>query len=258
MSMQGGSSQPAASAGRVGLDRRYGSVGVLLLGLAVAACVNTGQIANLTETHRVTVAFESIEGPPPAVFHKLMKSLKEEAGARQITVVSPREANYRVRSYLAAHGDEGTAPITTISWALDVYDVDQRRAFRLNGEEKTAGRMWAAADDQALQRIARTSMERFALLSATAHPPSGSVTAASPAPQRTASALGWLDDWAPEASGIVRILRREPAKGPEIAADAGSQVPPREVPLPRGRPAPSGVTTSVMPDATFAFAPESE
>jgi hypothetical protein len=256
--MQGGLSQPVASAGQVGLDRRFGSVGVLLLGLAVSACVNTGQIANLTETSRTTVAFESVDGPPPVVFHKFMKSLKEEAAARQITVVSPREANYRLRGYLAVHGEDGATPTTSIGWALDVYDGNQRRAFRLSGEEKTAGRMWAAADDQVLQRIARASMERFALFSATAKPPSGPLAAASPPAQRTSSAMGWLDDWAPEASGIFRILRREPARGPEIAADAGSQWPPSEVPLPRGRPAPNGVTPGVAPGATFAFAPEHE
>jgi hypothetical protein len=255
--MQSGLGQPAAVAGQVGYDRRYGRIGVLLLGLAVSACVNTGQIANLTETRRpTTVAFESIDGPPPAVLHKFVNSLKEEAGARQITVVAPGEANYRLRGYLAAHGEDGA---TSISWALDVYDADQRRAFRLSGEEKTAGRMWAAADDQVLHRIARAGMERFALFSATARPPSGSLAAASPPPQRTSSAtssaLGWLDDWTPEASGIFRILRREPARSPEIAADAGPQLPPDEVPLPRGRPAPSGVTPGA---AAFAFAPEGE
>jgi hypothetical protein len=254
--MQGGSSQLAASAGQVGLDRRYGRLGVLLLGLAVSACVNTGQIENLTETRRTTVAFESIEGPPPAVFHKFMKSLREEAGARQITVVSPREANYRLRGYLAVQGEDGTT--TSISWALDVYDASERRVFRLNGEEKAAGRAWAVADEQALQRIARAGMERFALLSATARPLSGAVAAASPEPKRTSSTLGWLDDWAPEASGIFRILRRAPARSPEIATDAGAQPPTGEVPLPRGRPAPSGLSASVMPDATFAFAPERE
>jgi hypothetical protein len=256
--MQGGLRQLAASAGRVGYDRRYGSVGVLLLGLAVSACVNTGQIENLMETRRATtVAFESVDGPPPAVFHKFVRSLKEEAGARRIAVVSPGEANYRLRGYLAVHGEDGaTSAATSISWALDVYDADQRRAFRLSGEEKAAGRMWAAVDDQVLHRIARAGMERFAVFSATARPPAGKVSAASPPPQQTtsSSALGWLDDWAPEASGIFRILRREPARGPEIAADAGPQLPPDEVPLPRGRPAPSGVT----PASTLAFAPEGE
>src|SRR5206468_846537 len=132
---------------------------------------------------RATVAFESIDGAPPAVSHKYMKSLKDEAGARQIAVVPPGEANYRMRAYLAAHQDgSGT---TSISWALDVYDAEQRRAFRLSGEEKTAGRMWTAADDQALQRIARAGIERFATFSATARPPSGSAAAAAPPPQRT-------------------------------------------------------------------------
>ena len=107
----------------------------------------TGQIANLTETRRATVAFESIDGPPPAVFHKLVQSLKTEAGSRQIAVVAPSEANYRLRGYLAAHGGDGA---TSIAWVLDVYDSSQRRTFRLSGEEKAGGRgggNWSAADD---------------------------------------------------------------------------------------------------------------
>ncbi len=115
--------------------------------------------------------------------------------------------------------------------------------------------MWAAADDQLLQKIARAGMEKFVALSASARPSSGPVADASPSPQRTTSAaLGWLDDWAPEASGIFRILRREPARGPEIAADAGPQLPPDEVPLPRGRPAPASGT----PSSALAFAPDDE
>jgi hypothetical protein len=248
--MQSGMGRPAASAGQAGIHRRYCGIGVLLLGLAVSGCVGSGQIANLTETRRATVAFESIDGPPPAVFHKFMKSLKDEAGARRISVVAPSEANYRLRGYLATHAEGGA---TAISWALDVYDADQRRVFRLDGEEKTAGRLWAAADDQVLARIARAGMERFAVFAATARPPSSSaVTSAAPPPQRTASALDWLDDWAPESSGIFRIFRRDPSRPAEIATDAGAQLPPDEVPLPKGRPAPAGGTSG----AAFAFAPE--
>jgi hypothetical protein len=252
--MQSGLHQPAASAARAGCDRRYGRVAVLLLGLAVSGCVGGAQLENLGQGPRPTIAVESIDGPPPAVSHKFASSLKDEAGAHLISVVPPGEANYRVRGYLAAHEDHTGSATTSISWALDVYDSNQHRAFRLSGEEKTAGHMWAAADDQLLQRIARTSMERFATLSATVRPASGSA-AAVPAPQRTTSmALGWLDDWAPEASGIFRILRREPARGPEIAADASPRLPPDEVPLPRGRPAPSGE----KPDSAMAFAPDGE
>jgi hypothetical protein len=236
--MQSGLRQPAAGAGPAGIGRRCGSVGVLLLGLAVSACVGSGQIANLTETRHVTVAFESIDGPPPPVLHKFMKSLKEEAAARQIAVVPAGQANYRLRGYLAAQVGDGA---TSISWALDVYDIDQRRAFRLNGEERAAGRLWAGADDQALQRIARAGMTQLAAFVSTARP-SGTtpVAAAAPAPPRASSTLGWLDDWTPEASGIFRIFRGEPSRPPEMAADAGAPVPPAEVPVPRGRPSPTG------------------
>jgi hypothetical protein len=216
------------------------------MGLAVSGCVGSGQIANLTDSRRASVAFESIDGPPPAVLQKFVKSLKDEAGARQISVVPPGEANYRLRGYLAAH-DEGAG--TAISWAFDVYDPDQRRAFRLNGEEKAAGRAWAAADDQVLARIARTGMDRFAVFVSTARQPSAVGT---PGPQRTSSALDWLDDWAPESSGIFRILRHEPSRPPEFSADAGPQLPPDEVPFPKGRPAPAAGPSG----AAFAFAPE--
>jgi hypothetical protein len=236
--MQSGLRQPAAGAGPVGIGRSYGSVGVLLLGLALSACVGSGQIANLTETRRLTIAFESIEGPPPAVLHKLMKNLKEEAAARQIAVLPAGEANYRLRGYLAAHGGDSA---TSISWALDVYDTDQHRAFRLNGEERGASRMWAGADDQTLQRIARAGLTQFAAFVNTAPPPVATPVAAAPAPpQRASSTLGWLDDWTPEASGIFRIFRGEPSRPPEMAANAGSPVPPAEVPVPRGRPSPAG------------------
>jgi hypothetical protein len=247
--MWSGSGRRAANAASVGVDRCLGRLGALLLGLAVSACVNTGQIANLTDAPPATIALESIDGPPPAVFHRFVKSLKDEAASRGITVAAPAQANYRLRGYLAAHA-EGEA--TSISWALDVYDADKRRAFRLSGEEKAAGRLWAGADDQVLARIARTGMDRFALFLATARPPSTPALAAAAPPQQTSSAFGWLDDWAPEASGIFRIFRREPSRPAEIAADAGAPVPSDQVPLPQGRPAPAGVT----PSPAFAFAPE--
>jgi len=233
--MQSGLGRLAVRAAKAGVQRRFGTVGVLLevllLGLAVSGCGSGGQIAALTETRRTTVAFESIDGPPPAVFNRFMASLKQEAGARQITVVPSNEANYRLRGYLAAqHGD-------TITWALDVYDADQRRAFRLSGEEKTTSRMWAGADDQVLQRIARAGMTQFAAFVSNAR------TAAdtpAPAPRRSSTALAWIDDWAPESSGIFRIFRGDPARAPEIAADAGSPLPADQVPLPRVRPVPDG------------------
>ena len=106
-----------------------------------------------------TVAFESIDGPPPQVFERMVNVLESESKLRNLQIVS-REgvASYRVRSYLAAQVSRGR---TTIAWVWDVYDRDQQRALRLSGEEPAgkAGRdAWAAADDLILRKIAQAGL----------------------------------------------------------------------------------------------------
>jgi hypothetical protein len=244
-SMLRGWARRAAQARQVGSFRGWGSIGVLTLGLVASGCVGGGQIANLVESRDPTVAFEAIDGPPSAIVQKLVKSLEQEAGARRVALASSSEANYRLRGYLAAHAEDGT---TAISWTLEAYDADQRRAFRLSGEEKASGHLWAAVNDQTLQRIARTSMQQFVALAAAQSGPTPVVTGA---PLPSLLSTGWFDDWTPEASGIFRIFQREPAR-PEIAADAEPPLPPDQVPLPRARPAPSPVPSGTA----FAFASE--
>ena len=240
--------------------RRFGGIAVLVLGLAVSACVGTGQLANLTETARPSIAIESIDGPPSAVVPRFVALLKEEAAQHQITVGSPGEVNYRLRGYLAVQSDDGTpanpdtissnpASITSsITWTLDVYDGDQHRVIRLSGREKAADRPWAATDDPALRRVARAGMDQLAAFLATTRAPA--VAGPGAAPQRAASGSGWLDDWTPEAAGIFRIFGREPSR-PATAAETRVQPPADDVPLPRGRPAPAA---GVAPGAAIASA----
>ena len=52
--------------------------------LSLASAVSSGS----------TVAFESIDGPPPEVFRKLVANLNDEAGTRQIAVVSRDERRH--------------------------------------------------------------------------------------------------------------------------------------------------------------------
>jgi hypothetical protein len=103
-----------------------------------------------------TVAFESIDGPPPQVFDRMVSVLDSESRLRDLSVVSRESsAAYRVKSYLAAQISRGQ---TTIAWVWDVYDRDHQRALRLSGEEPASrpGRdAWAAADDLVLRRIAQ-------------------------------------------------------------------------------------------------------
>jgi hypothetical protein len=106
-----------------------------------------------------TVAFESIDGPPPQVFDRMVGVLDSESKLRNLSIVS-REggASYRVRSYLSAQVVRGR---TMISWVWDVYDSNQQRALRLSGEEPSgkAGRdAWAAADDLLLRKIAQAGL----------------------------------------------------------------------------------------------------
>ena len=106
-----------------------------------------------------TVTFESIDGPPPQVFDRMVNLLDSESKLRNVAIVSrDGSASYRVRSYLAAQVSRGR---TTIAWVWDVYDRDQQRALRLSGEEPAgkAGRdAWAAADDVVLRRIAQAGV----------------------------------------------------------------------------------------------------
>ena len=110
-----------------------------------------------------TVAFESIDGPPPAVFDRMVSVLDSETKLRNLQVVSREgSAAYRVRSYLSAQVIRGK---TVIAWVWDVYDRDQQRALRLSGQEVGGkpGRdalrnPWGAADDLVLRKIAQAGL----------------------------------------------------------------------------------------------------
>jgi hypothetical protein len=110
-----------------------------------------------------TVAFESIDGPPPQVFDRMVGVLDSESKLRNLSIVSREgSASYRVRSYLAAEVSHGR---TVIAWVWDVYDRDQQRALRLSGEEPAgkAGRdAWSAADDLVLRKIAQAGFSGLA------------------------------------------------------------------------------------------------
>lgn len=196
----------------------------------VAGCKFDGQPnVSIAQPHGASVAFESIDGPPPAQFHKLVKNLNDEAQTRRLAVVS-REARstYRVRGYLAAEMAKGK---TTISWVWDVFDADQRRALRISGAETVKGKRkgWQAADDAMLQRIAQSSMGELATFLT-----SPDVVPNAPAGAKVASAAPKASS--PEAAGIFRIFR--PRADP-LPTEEGEAAPAsaQAVPLPRRRPA---------------------
>ena len=139
------------------------AIAALLLAMAcgLGGCASGGAASGAfaMASDGPTVAFESIDGPPPQLFDRMVNVLDSESKLRHLSIVS-REgaASYRVRSYLSAQVNHGR---TTIAWVWDVYDRDQQRALRLSGEEPAgkAGRdPWTAADDLVLRRIAQAGL----------------------------------------------------------------------------------------------------
>ncbi len=177
------------------------------LGGALGGCAGGGPASNAFASvgGGPTVTFESIDGPPPQVFDRMVNLLDSESKLRNVAVV-PRDsaASYRIRSYLAAQVSRGRA---TIAWVWDVYDRDQQRALRLSGEEPAgkAGRdAWAAADDVVLRRIAQAGLTGLSgIINGTA--PSD-VPAAAPAPRGRGPAVAGLDRSQPSDAFSVSTL----------------------------------------------------
>jgi hypothetical protein len=220
-----------------------GAAGAWARGLAigvfavwVSGCVTDGQrTGGLQSSQRPSVAFESIDGAPPAVFQKLVQKLNEEADARQVPVVT-REgyAPYRIRGYVAA---SVVKKQTVVSWVWDVYDGETRRAARLMGEEKAGAAgpdAWNAANNDAvLARVARSGMEQLAaFLNTPLATPSGPSPAGPDENSRLTVAAA--DDFRPEAQGIFRLpAHAETDVTGSISAESGPPLPPRR---PAGRP----------------------
>ena len=115
----------------------FGAVAALLT--LASGCTTSSSNASLTTgaTAGPTLAFESIAGPPPGVFNRLVDNISTEAQTRNLAIASREGASsYRVRGYLAAQVIRGR---THISWVWDVYDDDRLRTLRITGAPGSRG-----------------------------------------------------------------------------------------------------------------------
>jgi hypothetical protein len=216
----------AWGASRRSLSRSIGVVAIAALAASAAGCSSTPSNGRLalanTAAPGSTLAFESIDGPPPEVFRKLVASLNEEAGTRQIAVVSRSSpATYRIRGYVSAMVERDK---TTFAWVWDVYDADKRRTLRISGEEPAAaGRRrrdaWTAADEQVLRRMARNGMDQLAGFLNSSEPPPVA------APEPSLVTLVSRRDDTPEAAGIFRLFGSQDQAAGSTAADTAADVP---------------------------------
>ena len=223
-------------ASRRNLSRSVGVLAIAALAASAAGCSSLpsdgrASLAKATSSGTLsgsTLAFESIDGPPPEVFRKLVANLNDEADARQIAVVSrSASATYRVRGYVSALVERGK---TTFAWVWDIYDTDKRRTLRIAGEEPAAANRrssrdaWSGADEQVLRRMARDGMDRIAgFLNSSAPPP-----VLEPEPSLATLVMGRDDS--PEGAGIFRVFgdRDQPAdSNADAKATADKPLPPK-------------------------------
>jgi hypothetical protein len=177
---------------------------LLAIGCGLGGCASGGAVNSFAmadsggSSSGTTVAFESIDGPPPQVFDRMVSVLDSESKLRNLSIVSRQgSASYRVRSYLAAEISRGR---TVIAWVWDVYDRDQQRALRLSGEEPAgkAGRdAWAAVDDLVLRKIAQAGLSGLSAM----------VNGTGPADGQPAPALGL------RGPAVAAVEPRTPASG---------------------------------------------
>jgi hypothetical protein len=224
-----------------GVWRYWHAAGLLTVALALSACNHDNQGVSAQLPRGATVAFDSLDGLPPAQFQRLVKNLNDQAQSRRLAVISREMPSaYRVRGYLAATVAKNQ---TTVSWVWDVFDQDEHRALRISGEEIAKVRhkdAWAAADDAMLQRIAQSSMEQLAaFLTSPAVAPG---TAPSADPQ---IALLDMSDSSPEAAGIFRIFHPQADPISTASAEPSGEDATGPVPLPRRHP--SAVASSRDP-----------
>jgi hypothetical protein len=179
---------------------------LLVIACGLGGCAGSGAVgdsfAMASTGASPTVTFESIDGPPPQVFDRMVGVLDSESKLRSLSIVSREgSASYRVRSYLSAQVNHGRA---VIAWVWDVYDRDQQRALRLSGEEPAgkAGRdAWAAADDLVLRKIAQAG---FSGLSAMVNGAGPDAPPPASTPDKRAPAVASADTPAP-ASGEFSV-----------------------------------------------------
>jgi len=177
----------------------HAAVAAVLLTLAcgLGGCASGGAVSGsfAMAGGSPTVAFESIDGPPPQVFDRMVDVLDSESKLRNLSIVSREgSASYRVRGYLSAQVSRGR---TVIAWVWDVYDRDQQRALRLSGEEpagKAARDPWTAADDLVLRKIAQAGLSG---LSAMINGTAPDVPPPAPAPGRRGPAVASAEAHSP-------------------------------------------------------------
>jgi hypothetical protein len=108
-----------------------------------------------------TVAISSIEGAPDEVASRFRQQFASVSDARDITIVAPEGAKYRLRFYLTSMSDPSGARVACV-W--DVFDRQGHRAQRLTDEFPVVAGSdpWAGLDEKKMAEIASRGADNLA------------------------------------------------------------------------------------------------
>src|SRR4051794_18108232 len=99
---------------RMGSPRAAAAAILVAIASGLGGCASS-EIANgsfAASGEGPSVAFESIDGPPPQIFDRMVSVLDSESKLRKLSIVSREgSAAYRVRSYLSAQVSRGRTTI---------------------------------------------------------------------------------------------------------------------------------------------------
>lgn len=122
---------------------------------------NGTQIANLPATK--SVAFLPVSNAPQSAVSSLSSSIRSAATQNQVKIVNSIQdgATYQVKGYFSALED-GAGTLLVYVW--DVLDKNNKRVYRISGQERTNKKTadpWAAINNQMITKVANSSLSQL-------------------------------------------------------------------------------------------------
>ena len=109
------------------------------------------------------VAFLPVSNAPQSAVTNLAKSIRDAASSSGVPVVASVQegAQYQVKGYFSALEDGGG---TLLVYVWDVLDRNNKRVYRINGQEQTSSRSsdpWGSVSTQMIDRVAQSTVAQL-------------------------------------------------------------------------------------------------
>lgn len=129
----------------------------------VAPGENTASLSPNVPAVGTPVAFLPVSNAPQSAVSTLAQSIRNAAQSSALPVVASVQqgAQYQVKGYFSALED-GNGTLLVYVW--DVLDRNNRRVYRINGQEQTSARSadpWGAVSPDMLERVAQSTVSQL-------------------------------------------------------------------------------------------------